>query len=141
MIGFFEYQYLSYKKKHVRNLLALANVDGHLHEKEKDLLYKIGEKYGLKERQVRSILDSKKGVKLYIPDDDGEKMDQLYDVLLMVYADGVVDDNEVEFCKDLVNKFGYKVELVDRLLYLFEKGDPPPEEWDTVKHKLIEEFK
>lgn len=141
MIGFFEYQYLSYKKKHVRNLLALANIDGHLHDKEKTLLFKIGEKYGLKERQVRSILDSKKGVKLYIPKDEDEKMDQLYDILLMVYADGIVDDNEVKFCKDMVNKFGYKEGLVDRLLDLFGKGDPPPEEWDNVKHKLINEYK
>ncbi|MDH5368294.1 MAG: TerB family tellurite resistance protein [Cyclobacteriaceae bacterium] len=141
MIGFFEHQYLSYKKKHVKNLLALANADGHLHDKEKALLFKIGEKYGLKERQVKSILDSKKGLELYIPESDDEKMDQLYDILLMVYADGIVDENEVNFCKDMVDKFGFKEALVDRLLYLFEKGDPPPEEWDNVKHELLEEYK
>ena len=141
MIGFFEYQYLSYKKKHVRNLLALAHADGHLHDDEKALLYKIGEKYGLKKRQIDSILNSKKDVELHIPDSDDEKMDQLYDILLMVYADGVVDDNEVEFCKDMVNKFGYKEAMVDRLIQLFEKGDPSPQDWDDVKHRLVEEFK
>lgn len=40
MIGFFEHQYLSYKKNHIRNLLALAKVDGHMHEKEVALLFK-----------------------------------------------------------------------------------------------------
>ena len=78
MIGFFEHQFLSYKKKHVKNLLALANADGHLHEKEMELLYKLGEKYGLKQRQVKGILDSKKELELYIPDSDDEKMDQLF---------------------------------------------------------------
>jgi len=141
MIGFFEHQYLSYKKKHVKNLLALANADGHLHEKEMELLYKLGEKYGLKQRQVKSILDSKKALELYIPESDDEKMDQLYDILLMVYADGVVDESEVEFCKDMVSKFGYKEELVDRLLFLFKKGDPAPDQWDEVKLNLIKEFK
>ncbi len=48
MIGFFEHQYLSYKKNHIKNLLALAKVDGHMHEKEEALLYKIGRRYGLK---------------------------------------------------------------------------------------------
>ena len=28
MIGFFEHQYLSYKKNHIKNLLALAKADG-----------------------------------------------------------------------------------------------------------------
>ena len=141
MIGFFEYQYLSYKKKHVRNLLALANVDGHLHDDEKALLFKLGEKYGLKERQITNILKSQKENELYIPDSDDEKMDQLYDILLMIYADGVVDDNEVDFCKDMVAKFGYKESLVDKLLELFEKGDPPPQEWDEVKSRLLKEYK
>lgn len=141
MIGFFEHQFLSYKKKHVKNLLALANADGHLHDKEKELLFKLGEKYGLKERQVQNIINSKKKAELYIPDNDEEKMDQLYDILLMIYADGVVDDNEVHFCKDMVHKFGFKESLVDKLLELFEKGDPAPEDWDDVKRGLLKIYK
>ena len=40
-MGFFEHQYLRYKKNHIKNLLALAKVDGHMHEKEVALLFKI----------------------------------------------------------------------------------------------------
>jgi uncharacterized tellurite resistance protein B-like protein len=58
MIGFFEHQYLSYKKNHIKNLLALAKVDGHMHETEEALLYKIGKRYGLKDRQVKELVDS-----------------------------------------------------------------------------------
>ena len=140
MIGFFEHQYLAYKKKHLSNLLALAMADGQLHKNEEALLFKLGEKYGLKERQVSNILKSKKKVELYVPKKDEEKMDQLYDLLTMVYADGVVDDNEVTFCKDVVNRFGYRPELVDKLIDLFKKGDPVPQDWDEVKLKLIEDY-
>ena len=42
MIGFFEYQYLKYKKNHLKNLVALAAIDGHVHKNEIDYLYKIG---------------------------------------------------------------------------------------------------
>lgn len=140
MIGFFEHQYLSYKKKHLRNLVALANADGHLHEKERALIYRLGDKYGLKERQVTRILENDKEQELYVPEKDNEKMDQLFDLLQMVYADGIVDDNEVVFCKDVVHKFGYKETLVDKLINLFEKGDPAPIDWDDVKLQLIKDY-
>lgn len=140
MIGFFEHQYLSYKKKHLRNLVALANIDGHLHKDERALIYRLGEKYGLKERQVTRIIENDKEQVLYVPERDEEKMDQLFDLLQMVYADGVVDDNEVDFCKEVVSKFGYKETLVDKLIELFKNGDPIPADWDHVKIELIKDY-
>jgi uncharacterized membrane protein YebE (DUF533 family) len=133
MIGFFEYQYLSYKKNHLKNLLALARADGTFHENEEKLLYKLGEKYRLKERQVKALIASTKPHDLHIPNTHEEKMELLYDVLLMVYADGVVDKNEIEFCHHLVERFGYKESMVEWLLDEFKTGRPPhPVEWDAM---------
>jgi len=140
MIGFFEHQYLSFKKKHLRNLVALANADGELHNNERALIYRLGDKYGLKEKQVTKIIESNKEQELYVPERDDEKMNQLFDLLQMVYADGVVDDNEVTFCKDVVEKFGYKEALVDKLIELFKTGDPVPADWENVKLQLIQDY-
>ncbi len=141
MIGFFEHQYLSFKKNHLRNLIALAKTDGNLHKDEEKMIYKLGEKYGLKDRQVASLLRSNKALDLYIPESDTEKMDQLYDVVMMVYADGVVEDSEVEFCEDMVDKFGYKKEIVAWLIKLFDQGNiPTANEWDELKTRAIEEY-
>jgi uncharacterized tellurite resistance protein B-like protein len=140
MIGFFEHQYLSYKKKHIKNLVALANSDGFMHEDERALIYRLGEKYGLKEKQVAKIIEANKEINLYVPERDDEKMDQLFDLLQMVYADGVVDDSEITFCKDVVSKFGYKDALVDKLLELFRNGDPVPADWENVKIELIKDY-
>jgi uncharacterized tellurite resistance protein B-like protein len=140
MIGFFEHQYLSYKKKHIKNLVALANSDGFMHDNERALVYRLGDKYGLKERQITKIIEANKDIELYVPEKDDEKMNQLFDLLQMVYADGVVDDNEVTFCKDVVNKFGYKELLVDRLIELFKNGDPVPADWENVKLELIKDY-
>ena len=57
MIGFFEYQYLKFKKNHLKNLVALASVDGHIHEDEIAYLYKIGDKYQLKPQQIELLQD------------------------------------------------------------------------------------
>jgi uncharacterized tellurite resistance protein B-like protein len=134
MIGFFEHQYLSYKKAHIQNLLALANVDGHMHEKEVELLFKIGKRYGLKTRQVQELIDSDEQFELVVPDNHNDRMNLLYDLILMVYADEVVDDDEIKFCEEAVNQFGMKKSLVKFLLKEFERGTPPPpEEWDEIK--------
>src|SRR5690606_35608840 len=141
MIGFFEHQYLSYKKNHIRNLLALAKVDGHMHEKEIELLFKIGKRYGLKDRQVQELIDSDEPFKLNVPDNHNDRMNLLYDLIQMVFADEVVDPHEVRFCEEAVEQFGMRRELVAWLLEVFEKGTPPPpDEWEIVKKEAKEKF-
>ena len=61
-------------------------------------------------------------------------MNLLYDLILMVYADDVVDQHEIDFCEDAVERFGLKKELVPWLLTVFSKGTPPPpEDWEEIK--------
>ena len=141
MIGFFEHQYLSYKKAHIPNLLALAKVDGSMHPKEEALLYKIGKRYGLKDRQVRELIEKDEKFQLRIPDNHNDKMNLLYDLILMVYADDVIDDHEVAFCEEAVEQFGMKKQLVSWLLAEFDRGTPPPpDEWDEIKEEARLKF-
>jgi uncharacterized tellurite resistance protein B-like protein len=134
MIGFFEHQYLSYKKNHIKNLLALAKADDHMHKKEIELLFRIGDRYGLKDWQVKNLMESKEQFKLNIPDNFNDRMNLLYDLILMVYADEKVEKREIEFCQDVAKRFGLKKEVVKWLLEVFENGTPPPpDEWDEIK--------
>lgn len=140
MIGFFEHQYLSYKKNHIKNLIALAKADGHMHDDEVKLLYKVGEKYGLKDRQIKELLESKEKYQLNIPKGFDNRMNLLYDVIQMVYADGVVEPNEIAFCEDLVEKFGMKKQTVKWLIDLFEKGMPASDDWEDIKEEAREKY-
>ena len=142
MIGFFEHQYLSYKKNHIKNLLALAKADGFIHEKEEKMLYKIGRRYGLKDRQIKTLVDSDEKYQINVPDNHQDKMNVLYDLMLMVHADGVVEKREIAFCEDMVKKFGMKKDVVKWLLTeVFEKGTPPPpDEWDEMKAEAKTKF-
>lgn len=141
MIGFFEHQYLTYKKNHIRNLLALAKADGHMHEKEVKLLYKIGKRYGLKEKQITSLMGSEEKYTINIPDNNNDKMDLLYDLIWMVHADERVEKSEIDFCENVVERFGMKKDLVQWLIKKFEEGKPPsPGDWDEIKATALSEF-
>lgn len=141
MIGFFEHQYFKYKKAHIKNLLALAKADGHMHEKEIELLFKIGKRYGLKTRQIQELIDSAEKFDVVVPDNHNDKMNLLYDLILMVYADDVVKKDEIEFCRDVTRQFGMKQELVEWLLAEFKKGTPPPpDEWEELKKDALAKF-
>jgi uncharacterized membrane protein YebE (DUF533 family) len=142
MIGFFEHQYLSYKKNHIKDLLALSKADGHMHEKELEMLYKIGNRYGLKDRQIATLVESNEPFEINVPDNFHDKMNVLYDLVLMVYADGVVEQREIDFCHDVVRKFGMKPEMVEWLIGdVFSLGTPPPpDEWAEMKDVANDKF-
>lgn len=141
MIGFFEHQYLSFKKSHLRNLIELAKSDGHLHPDEEKLIYKVGEKYGLKDRQVASLLRSQVKGERHIPESHEDKMDQLYDIILMVYADGVVEPSEIEFCEEIVEQFGYDKTIVQWLIDIFNQDNiPSPQEWEKLREEAKKKF-
>lgn len=141
MIGFFEHQYLSYKKNHIKNLLALAKADGHMHEKEVNLLFKIGYGYGLKDWQIQNLIDHTEQYELNIPDNYYDRMNLLYDLILMVFADEVIEKREIEFVEDVAKRFGMKKDVVHWLIKIFEKGIPPiAGEWDEIKREARERF-
>ena len=130
MIGFFEYQYLKFKKNHLRNLVALAAIDGHIHEDEITYLYKIGEKYQLKPQQIKKIIDNKEQTAPEIPEHHNQKVALLYDLVGMMMADNVIEDSEMEFCRKMFAKFGYKDILIDDMIDLYHQGVEDTDIWE-----------
>ena len=142
MIGFFEHQFLSYKKNHIKNLLSLAKADGHIHEQERAVIMKIGKKYGLKERQIVELIESDEKFTLNIPDNHKDKMNLLYDLMLIVLADNVVEKNEIAFVEAVVKKFGMKKEIVKWLIdEVFDKNIyPTGGDWYEIIDMAEERF-
>ena len=131
MFGFFEYQYLKFKKNHLKNLAALAAIDGHIHESEIAYIHKIGEKYLLKPRQIKRILENQQEIQSEIPTEDPQKVAMLFDLVGMMMADDVVDEAEMTFCKQMFKKLGYKDSLIKEMIKLNKDGVEDAEAWEV----------
>ncbi len=120
----------------MRNLIILAALDGQVSEKEKKLIYRIGKSRGLKNWQLDQLMaEDHQDAEVFIPEAPANRMNLLYDLMLVVYLDGHVDSQETELIKHIVAKFNLRQQLADHLIDLFRYGAPPAGEWnDFVEH-------
>jgi uncharacterized tellurite resistance protein B-like protein len=130
MTSFFEHQRTSYKRNYVRNLIALASTDGTLDPEEKMLIYTIGARRGLKDWQIAELLEDTSSHIFFIPESVGNRMNLLYDVMQIVYADGRVTPTEQTFVTNIINALNLEPQMVQQLLNLFEVRTPSILEWN-----------
>ena len=136
MIGFFEYQYLKFKKIHLQNLVALARIDGHVDKSEIKFLREIGKKYGLKEKQISDILNAKESREFEISENFSHRIGQLYDIVGMMMADEVIDKKEMDFCEQICSKMKLKSELIHEMVKIYKRGGVEDfEEWEDFVEK------
>lgn len=138
MTSFFEHQRISYKRNYIRNLIALASTDGDLDPEEKVLIFTIGARRGLKDWQIAELLDDTSSHTFFIPDSMGNRMNLLYDVMQIVYADGKVTSTEHNFVTNIINALNLEPDIVQELLNLFETRTPTILEWNDFIEGVVE---
>jgi len=116
MFSFFENEQVKRVKNHIMNLGALAKVDGHIDPTELNYIILIGQKNGMKPDEVKSLIANSGTIKQILPENDSERFDQIYDLVEMMLADGIVDDNEMEFCMEMAAKLGFRKAIVGVLV-------------------------
>lgn len=122
MFGFFESEETKKIKTHLTNLAALAKVDGHMDASEMDFIIAIGKRHGIKAVDVRNLLSNSKKVVPNLPTNDSERFDQIFDLVDMMLADGIVDENEMDFCIQMAARLGFKKSVVGVLVRKISVG-------------------
>jgi uncharacterized membrane protein YebE (DUF533 family) len=141
MTSFFEHQRYSYKRNYLRNLIALASSDGNLDWEEKMLIQTIGLRRGLKEWQISELFEETISYEFFIPDSVSNRMNLLYDVMQIVYADGKVTKSEIAFVTNIINALQLESAVVQELLNLFETHTPTVLEWNDFMETVMEDDK
>ena len=129
MTSFFEHQKLSFRKSYLRNLIQLASADGHLDSSEIKVLHEIGKQRNLKEWQIEELLKDESQVEVFIPESFLNKMNLLFDLMKLIHADGVVDEKEIAYLKQVLTSFNLSHNVFSELIILFQKGTPTQEQW------------
>jgi len=130
MVGFFEHQYLSYKKSHFRNLIALAKVDEKVKVEEINFLLKVGEKFGLKQRHLQIMMDDLKEYEPEVPISFIERMEQLFELVGLMWSDEFIDQRELQFIDVIRRKFKISASVVSEMIEMVKNNyKPAREDW------------
>ncbi len=135
MFSFFENEQTKRIKSHILNLGALAKIDGHVDSAEMNYIIAIGKKNGLKQEEVRTLLANAHSAKFELPANDSERFDQIYDLVEMMLADGIVDDNEMDFCVEMASKLGFKEAIVGVLVRKISLGVKDGQSREHIKQE------
>jgi uncharacterized tellurite resistance protein B-like protein len=108
-------------KAHFLRLYQMAICDDDFSALELKMLYKCAEERGISSKNLDEILLNPINLKSLIPKTIEEKVDYLYDLTVMIWADGIVSPNEYSVMQKYVLMFGFLEENVTAIVdYLIE---------------------
>jgi uncharacterized membrane protein YebE (DUF533 family) len=122
MFGFFENEQAKKIKGHLCNLAALAKADGHVDDREMNFIITVGKKNGVSASEVRKLVEGNSNCLSDLPSNDSERFDQIFDLVDMMLADGIVDETEMDFCIMMAEKLGFRQAIVGVLVRKISQG-------------------
>ena len=96
-------------------MIQLAIADNELAEREEKLIYNIGKLHGVTEEEIKNLIKNPEPIGPVETLSNDEKFQYLYVVIQMMKVDGQIFKSEIEFCRDLAEKLGFKRSVVGEL--------------------------
>lgn len=106
-------------KAHFLRLYQMAICDDNFSSLELKALYKSAEERGISSKNLDEILLNPISSKVTIPESIEEKIDYLYDLTVMIWADGEVSANEKSSLEKYVLMFGFMEENASQIVDYF----------------------
>lgn len=93
-------------RSHLQNLIEMAKADGYYDQVEKDYLIKVAKSYDIFVKNIEEI--EKQATKVAMAQIGNMEMiyRQLYELVGMMLADGVVHNSEIELCVRFAEEMG-----------------------------------
>lgn len=101
---------------HMRNLIVLSLSDNTPSREEFEIITKVGARIGLEEADLKRILERPESIDFIAPQNDDERIEQLYDMVAVMMVDGKIDSREVDYCKSIAIKLGFMPEVIDDMV-------------------------
>ena len=98
------------------SLIALAKLDGQFDQEEFDLIVTIAAKKGISPKDFTNALLNVQDVKFKFPKDEKTKFIFMGELILIMLADGKIDDKELIFCHKFGHALGYDNNFIRELI-------------------------
>jgi uncharacterized tellurite resistance protein B-like protein len=102
-------------KRELSLMIQLAITDNQLAEKEERLIFSLGKLHGISDDEIRDLIKNPVPIGPIGSLSNDEKFQYLYLVIQMMKVDGQIFKSEIEYCKSLAEKLGFKKGVVAEL--------------------------
>jgi tellurite resistance protein len=104
------------RRSHIKNLISIAMVDGHLDPEEWELLCSIARVLGMSTEEIEHIKNNPDAVQFVPPRKYEEKVEQIHDLVAIMTIDGQINAKELDLCKKISLKLDILPQMVDQIL-------------------------
>jgi len=101
---------------HIKNLVSLILADGKVTKSELKVLSVIAVNAGISESEITRIFSTPESISFIPPETRKEKIEQLYDMVLVMMADGEIHDDEIALCRSTAKLLGIENKILDEII-------------------------
>ncbi len=109
-------------KEHFKHLIQIALADGIIWDSEMAMLHRLGKNMGFTDPEIDDLLVSTQSLAYHPPYELAKRFEQLYGIIIMVLADGNIDNNQMQLATVIAIKSGFVEAEVPALLDLLING-------------------
>ena len=111
--------YHSEQKKnlaHFASIASLAAVDGEVNPREKAVLDRFAYKLNITDEEYKEVMKKKNRYPIEPQNEAEKRLERLYDLFRIIFADHDVDDDEMALLKKYAIGIGFPIKKVDKLI-------------------------
>ncbi|PCE66143.1 tellurite resistance TerB family protein [Sediminicola luteus] len=102
---------------HFAAIATLAKADGVITDKESEILDRFARKLGVTAHEFKSIMDSDKKYPIDPAISAEKRLERIFDLFKIVFADHKFDENEIGLVKRYALGLGYSKDNVDQVVH------------------------
>ena len=102
-------------KNHLLNMYLIAMSDSEFAESEMLMILDIIEKKGISKEEFERIIINPTNIPFAVPEDTVMKIEYLFDFARIIWADGIIVENEKIALTNYCVKFGFEGEAAEQL--------------------------
>ena len=112
-------------RAHFTAIVSIAKSDGTITQEEQKFLDRMAINLEIEENEYQNILENSSKFEINPPVNQVERLERLFDLTRMIYADHIADDNETKILNRLVVGLGFNFDseaVVEKALSLVAAG-------------------